>query len=201
MNTHKEALEILDCSKMTLSRYVKDGKLTRVKRGRRTFYDKREVALLSKIIQTNKQKYRTDLPPAETRQIKLPPKIENEIQELSADSQLNKVGMQALQEATKSLDDMGIYEECDKQVLLCYALSVQAYNHYFVKSMEVDGITVAETGSATVHPYHRIMLDNQKMAITLSDKLGLNPLARLKFKTQEEISSEDRQLAEEFLFD
>lgn len=198
MNTHKEALEVLNCSKMTLSRYVKDGKLTRIKKGRRTFYDKREVALLAKDIQANKRKYRTDLPQTETRQIELPKEVQDEIQELSADSRLNKVGMQTLQEATKSLDDMGLYKECDKQALLQYALSIQAFNHYFVKSMEVDGITVAETGSATVHPYHRIMMDHQKISLALSDKLGLNPLARQKIEIKEKRELTDM---EKLIFD
>ena len=181
MFTHKEALSLLNCSKMTLSRYVKDGKIERFKQGRRTYYDKRKIALLAKEINDNKRKYRTDIPEIEKKRIELPPKVKKEIQELSADSVLNKVGIQTLHEATRNLNDMGLYEECDKQILLQYALSIQAYNHYFAKSMEVDGITIADTGMATVHPYHRIMMDYQNLSLKYSDRLGLNPLARLKF--------------------
>ena len=60
MHAQKEALIILNCSKMTLSRYVQDGKLSRVKKGRKTFYDEHEVAALVKEIDNNKNKYRPD---------------------------------------------------------------------------------------------------------------------------------------------
>lgn len=183
MHTHSDTLKILGCSKMTLSRYVKAGKLNKIKRGRKSYYDETEVALLVKEVEENKRKAGVEIKPKE--KIELPPSAENEIQELSADTVLNKVGMATLREASKNLIDLGLYEECDKQILLCYALATQAYNHYFVRSIEVDSVTFAESGSATVHPYHRIMMDHQKMMSSYADKLGLNPLARLKFDIQE----------------
>ena len=176
---------------MTLSRYVKDGKLERVQQGRQSFYDEVEVALLVKEVEKNKKK--AGVPIKEKEKIKLPPNVENELQMLSADSLLNKLGMSSLRESSKNLIDMGIYEECDKQILLCYALSVQAYNHYFVKSMEEDSITQTESGASNVHPYHRIMQDHQKMMLNYSDRLGLNPLARLKFDIQEEVEVDEME--------
>ena len=183
MHTQDETLKILNCDKSTLSRYVKKGKLERIKKGRRTYYDEREVALLVKEIEDNKKRVGIEITPP--KKIELPPDVKNEIEELSANSTLNKIGMDILMTTTNNLIDLGLYEECDKQILLCYALSAQAYNHFFVKAMEVDGITFADTGSATVHPYHRIMMDHQKQMLNYSDRLGLNPLSRQKFDIQE----------------
>lgn len=197
MHSQKDALKILGCSKMTLSRYVKDGKLNRVKQGRETFYDEVEVGRLITEIEKNKQRIGMEIKPKE--KIELPKKAKDEIAQLSANSSLNTIGMDTLATATKQLIDLGLYEDCDKQILLNYALSTQAYNHYFVKSMEIDGVNIdgqiAEledgskmmfVGKVGVHSYHKIMMDHQKMMLNYSDRLGLNPLARLKFDIQEE---------------
>lgn len=184
MHTQQETLKILNCSKMTLARYVKSGKLNRTKKGRASYYDEVEVALLVKEVEDGKRKAGVEI--TEHEKIELPPEVNKEIENLSADTCLNKVGMQYLQDATKSLIDFGLYEECDKQILLAYSLSAQAYNHYFVRAMEVDAVDyAAETGSATVHPFHRVMMDHQKQMVNYSNMLGLNPLARTKFEIVE----------------
>ena len=197
MHTQKDTLKILNCSKATISRYVKNGKLTRVKQGRETFYDEHEVAALATEIEKNKIRLGKEVKPKET--IELPKRVETELKALSANSILTEIGYEKLSNATKNLIDMGLYEECDKEVLLWYALSAQACHYYFVKSMEVDGISLNgeviksedETvqvfiGKANVHPYHKMMLDHQKQMQLYSDKLGLNPLARLRFDIKED---------------
>ena len=185
MHNQKETLKILGCSKMTLSRYVKDGKLERIKQGRETFYDEVEVGRLIAEIENNKEKIGMEVKPRE--KILLPPKAQDEIETLSANSSLNEIGMDVLATSTRQLIDLGLYEDCDKQILLCYALATQAYNHYFVKSMEVDSVTITDNGSANVHAYHRVMMDHQKMMVGYSNSLGLNPLARQKFDIKEEV--------------
>ncbi|TLP41048.1 P27 family phage terminase small subunit [Arcobacter arenosus] len=195
MQNQKDTLKILNCDKSTLSRYVKNGELQRFKKGRNTFYDEHEVAALVKKIEANKKRVGIEIKPKE--KIKLPPKIEQETQVLAANSKLTALGIEILSTATKDLIDMGLYEQCDKQILLCYALSAQAYNHYYVKSLECgvllsgdtheseDGTLTVELNRATVHPYHKMMLDHQKMMLNYSDRLGLNPLARTKLETKE----------------
>lgn len=195
MHTQEETLKILGCDKATLSRYVKKDELTRHKKGRRTYYDEHEVALLAPKIDENKRKVGIEVTPKE--KIELPPDIENEVQELAADTMLNKIGIEVLFSATQQLNDMGIYEDCDKQILLWYALSVQAYNHYYSKSMEIsismtgekikseDGTIEVHVGKSSVHAYHKIMMDHQKQMLAYSDRLGLNPLSRQKFEIKE----------------
>jgi len=54
MHTHKETLEILNCSKMSLSRYVREGKIEKIKKGRKAFYNKYDVAALLHEVTKNK---------------------------------------------------------------------------------------------------------------------------------------------------
>ena len=194
MHTHTDTLKILNCSKMTLSRYVKNGKLNKIKQGRKTFYDEHEVAALVSEIEDGKRKAGVKILPKE--KIELPPTIENEIQTLSANTCLNKIGMEILSTTTADLINLGLYEECDRQILLCYALSSQAYNHYFVKSLEADVILNGQIiesedetvkvfiGTAAVNQYHKMMMEHQKMMLSYSDRLGLNPLSRSKFEIE-----------------
>lgn len=202
MHTQQDTLKILNCSKATLSRYVNSGKLERVKQGRKTFYDEHEVASLINEIEANKKRLGKEIKPKE--KIEISKELQSELKSLSANSLLTAIGMEKLSSATSSLIDLGLYEECDKEVLLWYALSAQACHYYFVKSMEVDGISMNgeiiksedETvqifiGKANVHPYHKMMLDHQKQMNVYSNQLGLNPLARLKFDIKEEVVQDE----------
>ena len=56
---------------------------------------------------------------------------------------------------------------------------------YLYAADKHDSITTSDTGMITVHPYHRIMMDYQKLMLNYSDRLGLNPLARTKFEIKE----------------
>ena len=185
MHTQKDTLKILGCSKMTLSRYVQDAQLTRVKKGRRTYYDEHEVAALIKEIENKKNKYRPDLPKKEKQKIELLPKIDETLKNINAYDELDAVGHKCLSEATKALQEFGIYKKCDKQILILYALSLQMTHRYLYIADKHDSITTSDTGTITVHPYHRIMMDYQKLMINYSDRLGLNPLARTKFEIKE----------------
>jgi len=186
MHTHKEALIILNCSKMTLSRYVKDGKLTREKKGRRTYYDEHEVAALVKEIEDNKNKYRPDVPKREKKRIELPDEVKELCENIISDDNLTKVGYEHLAEATENLKRLKLYDDADKEILILYALSIQNFYKYLYLSNEHDGIFINDSGSVSVHPYHKIMMDHQKMMMHYSDRLGFNPLARTKFAIEDE---------------
>lgn len=185
MHTQKETLIILDCSKMTLSRYVQDGKLTREKKGRRTYYNEYEVASLLKEFENNKIKYRPDIPKKEKQKIELPKDKEETLKNIDAFDILDAVGHKCLIDASKSLEEFGLYKECDKEVLIQYAISVQMYQKYLYLSIQCDSIAINDSGFATVHPHHRIAMDYQKQMQNYSDRLGLNPLARNKFTIKE----------------
>lgn len=186
MHTHKEALIVLNCSKMTLSRYVKDGKLQRIKKGRRTYYDEHDVSALVKAIEDNKNKYRPDVPKKEKKQIPLPDELQEVCKNILSSDNLTKVGYEYLAEATGHLKKLKLYNDADKEILVLYALSVQNFYKYLYLSNQNDGICTSDTGMITIHPYHRIMMDYQKMMIHYSDRLGFNPLARTKFEIKEE---------------
>lgn len=200
MHSQKETLIVLNCSKMTLSRYVNDGKLTREKKGRRTFYNEYEVATVLKEIEGNQNKYRPDIPPKEKQKIELPEEKEKELKNIYAYDMLDNIGHKCLVEATQALEEWNLYRSCDKEILLQYALSVQMYQKYLFLSIKNDSIALNDSGFATVHPYHRIMMDYHKQMQNHSDRLGLNPLARNKFtiKEKKEVSEMEKLLAEQF---
>ena len=185
MHTHKEALIILNCSKMTLSRYVKDGKLERIKKGRRAYFSEHQVASLVKEIDNNKTKYRPDLPQKEKQKIELPPEMEETIQNINATDNLDVTGYECLADATRYLQEFGLYKECDKQILVLYSLCSQMFQRYLYLADKCESIFISDGGVPTVHPHHRIMMDYQKMMLSYSDRLGFNPLARQKIAIKE----------------
>lgn len=186
MHTHKEALIILNCSKMTLSRYVKNGKLERVKKGTRTYYDEHQVAALVKEIEDNKNKYRPDVPKKEKQRIELPDEIKRVYKNVSSSDCLSEVGYEYLADATQDIKRLGLYEDVDKQILVLYALSCQNYFKYLKLATEADCITVGESGNIAVHPYFKVMQHHEKQMLAYMDRLGLNPLSRIKFEIKEE---------------
>ena len=185
MHTHKETLIVLNCSKMTLSRYVKDGKLERIKQGRKTYYSEHEVASLVKEIEDNKERYRPDVPKREKQEIEIPDELKEICKNITSEDCLTKIGYKYLAEATENLKKLGLYNAADKEALIHYALSIQSFYKYLYLSEQTDSIYTNDTGMSTVHPYHRIMMDHQKMMIYYSDRLGFNPLARTKLEIKE----------------
>ena len=185
MHTHKEALIILNCSKMTLSRYVKDGKLTRVKKGRRTYYDEYEVAALVKEIEDNKNKYRPDVPKREKKRIELPNEAKEICKNISSADNLTKVGYEYLAEVTEYLKSINSFKDADKEILVQYALSVQNYFKYLYLSTQENCIFTSDTGAITLHPYFKVMQHHEKQMLNYMDRLGLHPLARQKLEYEE----------------
>ena len=187
MHTHKETLEILNCSKMSLSRYVREGKIEKVKKGRKTFYNKYDVAALVHEVDKNKAKYKPNAPKREKKTIELPEEDKKAFEVYASADNLNKVGFQYLAEATEDLKRLGLYKDVDREILLQYALSAQNFYKYLYLSNENEGIFKAESGAITLHPHIKIMQHHQKMLLSFSDRLGLSPAARekLEIKTEE----------------
>lgn len=185
MHTHEQALIILNCSKMTLSRYVKDNKLTRVKKGRKTFYDEHEVAALVKEIEDNKNKYRPDVPKREKQRIELPNEVREICKDVSSADSLTKIGYQYLTEVTEYLQNTNLYKDVDREILVQYALSVQNYYKYLYLSTQENCIFKSDTGAITLHPYFKVMQHHEKQMLAYMDRLGLNPLSRQKMEIEE----------------
>lgn len=184
MHTHKDTLKILGCSKMTLSRYVKDGKLERVKKGNRAFYDEHEVAALVKDIESNKIKVGIEIKPKE--KIEIPQEVKSAIRDVSGGDNLTAVGYEYLSMATNDLINLGIYEDCDKQILVLYALSSQNYFKYLKSADENDCMITSDSGITAIHPHFKVAQHHEKQMLNYMDRLGLNPLSRLRFDIQED---------------
>jgi len=186
MHTHEQALKVLNCSKMTLSRYVKDGRLQRIKKGRRTYYDEYEVAALFKEIDDKKKKYRPDVPKREKQQIELPDEVKELCKNISSTENLNKVGFEYLAETTEYLKKSNLYQDADKEILVQYALSVQNFYKYLYLSNQNECIFKSDTGAITLHPFFKVMQHHEKQMLNYMDRLGLNPLARQKLNIEAE---------------
>ena len=184
MHTHSDTLKILNCSKMTLSRYVASGELTKVKKGRKTFYNEHEVAALVLEIEANKKKVGIKIKPKE--KIELPNELETKIKNVSGGENLTAVGYEYLSIATNDLMDLGLYDKCDKQILVLYALSCQNYFKYLRSADDNDCLITSDSGMTTVHPHFKVAQHHEKQMLNYMDRLGLNPLSRQKFEIKEE---------------
>jgi len=185
MHTQKEALTVLNCSKMTLSRYVRDGKIKRVKKGRRTYYDEHEVAALVQQIEDNQSKYRPELPKREKQRIELPKEAEEVCKNISSAENLTAVGYEYLSMVTEHLIDLGLYDKCDKQILVLYAISCQNYFKYTYLGNKENCIFKSDSGAVTLHPFFKVAQHFEKQMLNYMDRLGLHPLSRQKLEFEE----------------
>lgn len=181
MHNHENTLKILNCSKATLSRYAKSGRLNKTKKGRNTFYNEHEVAVLVLEIENNKRRVGIEIKPKEEIE---PPK---EIIFIATKSEmiLDAYGLEVLADVTNELTQLGIISTIDRRSLEKYAIASQQVNKYILLADGVDSVIVAENGSMSIHPYHRIMCDYQKIVSNYEKEFGLTPLSRQKFSIKE----------------
>ena len=189
MHKHEDALKILGCTKMTLSRYAKDGKLKVTKKGRNTFYDEHEVAALVLEIENNKKKVGIEIKPKE--KIELPKEVMQSVANVSGGDNLTAVGYEYLSTTTNHLINMGLYEECDKNILVLYALSCQNYFKYLYSADENDCLITSDSGITTVHPHFKVAQHHEKQMLNYMDRMGLNPLSRQKFAIKEKVDYDE----------
>jgi len=183
LHTQEDTLKILNCDKSTLSRYVKREKLTRVKKGRKTYYDEHEVAALVIEIENNKKKVGIEVKPKE--KIEIPDNVKEEISNVSSAENLTAVGYEYLSMATNDLIDLGLYDKCDKQILVLYAISCQNYFKYLHSANENDCTITSDSGITSIHPHFKVAQHHEKQMLNYMDRLGLNPLSRQKFELKE----------------
>ena len=191
MHTQEDTLKILNCDKSTLSRYVKKGKLDREKKGRKTYYCEYQVASLIKEIEENKAKVGIEIKVRE--RIEIPQDVQSAIRDVSGGDNLTAVGYDYLSTATNDLINLGIYEECDKQILVLYALSSQNYFKYLKSADENNCMITSYSGITSIHPHFKVAQHHEKQMMVYMDRLGLNPLARIKFDIKEEVEVDEME--------
>lgn len=184
MHTHKETLAILGCSKMALSRYVKDGKLTKTKQGRSAYYDEHEVASLVAEVADGRKRRGLEEKPKEP--IPIPDEVQTAIANVSSGHVLDSIGFEYLAQATASLKELKLYDNCDKQILVLYAINAQMYYRYMYSSSMQDHMTMNASGTQTLHPHFKVMQHHEKQMLAYMDRLGFNPLSRNKFTIEKE---------------
>lgn len=186
MLSHEDTLKMLGCTKMSLSRYVSEGMLTKKKVGRKSYYDEHEVAKLVPVVDNNMIKARKELkekepiPIKEEREKLKPCNIVLENREM-----LNPYGLNILKETTDYLMDLDIYEKVYQTELMDYAFNKQMYLYYSQKSVELDSVSISDNGNMTVHPYHKVAQDYHKKIKIFEDRYYLNPQSKQKLIIKE----------------
>lgn len=178
-----DTLKILDCSKSSLSKYVKNGDLKRIKKGRNTFYDEHEVVELVASIKADREQFRPDLSKRKKETIVLPPLDTDtslNFKNTSISSELTEIGIFYLQNIIDHLKELNLYKEFYLPTLNRYARVAQLYDEYSLLADNINNISTNNSGSESVHPYHKVAQDYKKEMNKIEDNFGLNPLALKK---------------------
>jgi hypothetical protein len=168
----KQVVATLDCSKRTVTRYVSNGKLKKVGKGKNARYDKDDVMELYKEVKFNKAKHRPDsLQPTvnltKTKEIR-------KVISKPTKSLLNDHGKTVLLETTKLIADNGLLEGVEKSTILRYSLAVQLKDQYmntFMQDSDQFFLQCAKQFQSEIQHYEK--------------ELGLTPAALAKIKPME----------------
>lgn len=109
------------------------------------------------------------------------------------ETMLDSYGLDVLADMTAELISLGIIDVIDRRALEKYAYACQQMNRYAVLSDSTDGIAMTDNGTMSVHPYHKIMCDYQKMVSNYEKEFGLTPLARQKFAIKEKVEIDEME--------
>ena len=181
MHNHENTLKILNCSKATLSRYTRNGRLNKTKKGRNTFYNEHEVAGLVLEIENNQRRVGKEIKPKQEIE------LQKEIPFIATSEMiLDAYGLEVLADVTDELTRLGLISTIDRRSLEKYAIASQQTNKYILLADSVDSIMTAENGAISIHPYHKIMCDYQKIVSKYEKEFGLTPLSRQKLTIKEE---------------
>ena len=185
MLSQSDTLKMLDCSKSSLSKYVKNGDLKRNKEGRNTFYDEHEVVLLAAIIKADRKQFRPDLSDREKETIVAPSSYAppSDFRGISISTELNDIGLFYLKSIIDHLEELNLYKATYLPVLNRYGRAGQLYEEYSLKASAVNSISTNNSGSESVHPYHKVAENYKKEMNTIENNFGLNLLALQKIDT------------------
>lgn len=182
MLSQKDTLKILDCSKSSLCKYVKNDDLKRIKEGRNTFYDEHEVVELAAAIKADRKQFRPDLSERKKETITLPQidKVQANFKNISISSKLTEIGLFYLKNIIDHLKELNLYKDFYLPTLNRYARVAQLYEEYSLRADGMDNISTNNSGSESVHPYHKVAQDYKKEMNKIENDFGLNPLALKK---------------------
>jgi len=177
--TMDEAVDFLGCSKRTLYRYVKDGRLSYTEKNGGKWFKRKDLAPILTNIIDNKEKHRPDTSDEPSKSKK---------KELIADTDLlqrilkatkpkpilNGTGKEVLMATTKYLKDIGFIDNTTKEPILRYSIAVQMKEVYLELATEFQ-----------VKFYFDLVKQFQSEIQHYEKELGLTPAALAKIKPME----------------
>ena len=134
--TMKNALSHIGCSRQTMTKWIKMGKLTPTKDNLgHLVFDVREIRKMAGQYDDN----------MDMRKIKglhaapLPKQVSTYLKEKQDEDILNHFGKQELMRITEQLNDLGFLPLADKGVILRYSIAIQMQNRYLHEMKEDEG--------------------------------------------------------------
>ena len=180
--TIDEAGALLGCSSRTVQRYLNSGKLPYKMKGRRKDIKKRDLFQIANDLHEKKAKHRPDTPHLKPdRVVKIevpnPEEIAKFIKKPTADL-LSPDGKSTLKHTAKYLEEKGLTEYTDPNVIMRYAFAVQMKAKYTEIAMQGEEVKywldMAKIFQAEIQHYEK--------------ELGLTPasLGKIKLREKEE---------------
>ncbi len=188
MKSTNEVIEILSCSRGTISHYVKKGILEiSATKGRKQFFssesvEKAKIHYLEKV--TN------NLPKAEKKAKKSDILLADNIEDKSSVHSLNEIGMQIMADTIDELKLLGIYRVNDNYAIIDFAKTYQTYINYSDLASS-DGIQTDDKGISRVSPNVSLTIAFGRMVDDKRKRLGLDPASREKLTIKEKKEIEE----------
>jgi len=167
-----DATDFLGCSKRTVQRYIKSGKLPYKTKNGVIDVKKRDLApLLLKLI-NNRDKHRPDASDSTPSMTKA--QMIKKATSSPSVSLLDNIGEKVLMETTKLIEENGLLLGIERTTVMRYALAVQLKDKYlntFLESNESFYMNVVKQFQSEIQHYEK--------------ELGLTPASLAKIKPQE----------------
>ena len=190
--TTAQALKILQVSGKTLERRKQNG-LHTWKVGRDSFFFEDDIiALVSEV----RRKQLTHAPDAIEKKIKKQKEVEAKGKEIEKklkeaddkpkDELLDDNGKQHLIELKTHMEELGIYEKIDDQLIFTASLAFQLFLKFEALAMSIDFVSVDVRGIEREHPYADIAKKHFDRYLTVCERMWITPLIRKKMKAQSE---------------
>lgn len=192
MKSTNEAIDIIGCSRGTVSHYVKNNILTvSEKKGRKLFFTDDSVEKAKVYYLENLE---NNVPQAERKPKTTDILLADNIEDHTDMHTLNDLGRQIMADTIDEMKLLGIYRVNDNYAIYDYAKTYQTYINYSEKATEHPTQTIK--GVMRISPYFTLVTTYSKMVDEKRKRLGLDPASRQKLTVKEK--KEIDEMAEMF---
>lgn len=182
MKTADDVIELLGCSRGTVSHYVKNNILVvTAKSGRKMYFSDDSVEKAKKHYL---EKVDNNLPKEQKKLKKTTVYLSDQIEDKTGKDDLGELGKQIMADTIDELKLLGIYRVNDNYAIYDYAKTYETYIHYTNKSSKND-VQKDSKGTLKISPYVSLCLQFGKLVDDKRKRLGLDPASREKLTVKE----------------